>query len=321
MRIYKLFLLLLLSSTLLAQEKEIEYINELSLLVGDSENGFSQNVGRSLAYDLQFQYNGLDFPLRPEIEFIYSQNIPLYNYSANDRTRYVTVMTNGVYDIPYSELLTPFVKAGVGYQSYSDVPDSPGSSPLVDLGAGLKLHMTNRWALKFQVLTTMTTDHFNIIATGGLNFKFGRKYEAPPPEKVCEPCPEPEVVHVVTPVPKKEPKPQFTPQKVHFASGKANLDKASKVALASIATALNSSENSSKKIIIVGNTDSVGSRRYNATLSIKRANSVRAGLIQEGIAPERIEIEGMGEINPVADNQTENGRKKNRRVLLLLSDR
>jgi len=321
LRIYKLFLLLLLSSTLLAQEKEIEYINELSLLVGDSENGFSQNVGRSLAYDLQFQYNGLDFPLRPEIEFIYSQNIPLYNYSANDRTRYVTVMTNGVYDIPYSELLTPFVKAGVGYQSYSDVPDSPGSSPLVDLGAGLKLHMTNRWALKFQVLTTMTTDHFNIIATGGLNFKFGRKYEAPPPEKVCEPCPEPEVVHVVTPVPKKEPKPQFTPQKVHFASGKANLDKASKVALASIAAALNSSENSSKKIIIVGNTDSVGSRRYNATLSIKRANSVRAGLIQEGIAPERIEIEGMGEINPVADNQTENGRKKNRRVLLLLSDR
>ena len=307
--------------TLLAQEKEIQYVNEVSLLVGDSENGFSQNVGRSLAYDLQFQYNGLDFPLRPEVEFIYSQNIPLYNYSINDRTRYVTIMANGVYDIPYSDLITPYVKAGVGYQSYSEVPDSPGSSPLMDLGAGLKLHITNRWALKFQVLTTMTTDHFNIIATGGLNFKFGRKYEAPPPEKVCEPCPEPEVVHVVTPVPKEQPKPQFAPQKIRFASGKAGLDAASKAALVSIAAALNSAENSSKKILIVGNTDSTGSRRFNATLSIKRANSVRAGLIQEGVDPKRIEIEGMGEINPVADNQTEQGREKNRRVLLLLSEK
>lgn len=313
----KILLASFLSLSLFAQADKVEYINEISFLLGDSENGFSQNVSRSLAYELQFQYNGLDFPIRPEISFVYSQDIPLYNFTTDSRTRYITMMGNGVYEIPYSDLITPFVKAGVGYQSYSDVPDSPPSSLLVDAGAGLKLDLTDRWSLKFEVLGTVNSDHLNILATGGVSFRFGRKYVAPPPEKVCEPCEAPKQV-VITP--KKSP-PVFGAGTIQFAFGKASLTDQSKASMVKYSKLLNNSENVNSDIIIVGNTDSKGSRAYNATLSIKRANAVRAEFIKNDIDPKRITIEGLGEINPIADNSTASGRDKNRRVMIILKEK
>jgi len=309
-----------LSLSLFAQEGNVKYINEMSLLIGNSENGFSQNVGRSLAYELQFQYNGLDFPIRPEISFVYSQDVPLYNFTTDSRTRYITMMGNGVYEIPYSDLLTPYVKAGIGYQSYSDVPDSPPSSLLLDTGVGVKLDLTERWSLKFEVLGTLDSDHTNVLATGGISFRFGRKYVAPPPEKVCEPCAKPKQVVIIKKV-EETPVKVFTPSYISFEFAKSSLTDESKESLAPFAEELDNNTNKDKDIIIVGNTDSKGSRAFNATLSIKRANAVRAQLIADGVDPKRIRIEGLGEINPVADNKTETGREKNRRVLIILTDK
>ncbi len=65
---------------------------------------------------------------------------------------------------------------------------------------------------------------------------------------------------------------------------------------------------------ITGHTDDVGSEQANQRLSEGRANAVRDQLIARGIAPERIEAEGKGESEPIADNATEEGRAKNRRV-------
>jgi len=312
----KILLATCLSLSLFAQEDKIEYINEMSLLIGNSENGFSQNVDRSLAYELQFQYNGLDFPIRPEISFVYSQDIPLYNFTADSRTRYITMMGNGVYEIPYSDLLTPYVKAGVGYQSFSDVPDSPPSSLLLDTGVGLKLDLTDRWSLKFEVLGTLDSDHFNILATGGVSFRFGRKYVAPPPEKVCEPCEAPKEVYVPP-----KPLPVFGAGTIQFEFAKASLTDTSKASLVHYSELLNNSENVNSDIVIVGNTDNKGSRAFNATLSIKRANAVRAELIKNDVDPKRITIEGLGEINPIADNETARGRDKNRRVMIILKEK
>ncbi len=319
---YKLFLIAFLSLSLYAQEKK-EYINEVSFLIGDSENGFNQNINRSLAYDIQFQYDGLDFPIRPEISFIYSQNISLYDDATNSHTRYVSIMGNGVYDIPYTKLLNPYVKAGVGYQSFSDVPKSPPSSPFADVGGGLKLHISKRWALKFEALLTVGKEHTNLLALGGLNFKFGRKYVERPPEKECEVCPK--VIQLAAPAPvsvsvTKTPIKLFSPHKIRFEYAKATLTDDSKASLKNAAESLNSTENRAKKITIVGNTDDKGSRAFNATLSIKRANAVRTQLVQDGVNPKRITIEGLGEINPVADNTTALGREKNRRVIILLTN-
>ena len=67
-------------------------------------------------------------------------------------------------------------------------------------------------------------------------------------------------------------------------------------------------------IIAVGHTDSVGSDAYNQKLSVKRAESVKAYLVSKGIEKNRIYTEGKGEKQPVADNKTNEGRAKNRRV-------
>ena len=73
------------------------------------------------------------------------------------------------------------------------------------------------------------------------------------------------------------------------------------------------------RIALVGHTDSVGALATNIALSKQRAEAVRQRLIAEfGIAPKRMEAEGMGYLSPVASNQTETGRLANRRVEAIL---
>jgi outer membrane protein OmpA-like peptidoglycan-associated protein len=65
---------------------------------------------------------------------------------------------------------------------------------------------------------------------------------------------------------------------------------------------------------VEGHTDSIGSDAYNMDLSIRRANAVKNLLVQRGIADSRIDVVGYGKTMPVATNDTEAGRQKNRRV-------
>jgi len=67
-------------------------------------------------------------------------------------------------------------------------------------------------------------------------------------------------------------------------------------------------------IRVEGYTDSKGSDAYNMDLSKRRANAVKNLLVQRGVAENRIEVVGFGETMPVATNDTEAGRQKNRRV-------
>jgi OOP family OmpA-OmpF porin len=71
------------------------------------------------------------------------------------------------------------------------------------------------------------------------------------------------------------------------------------------------------KVEVAGHTDSVSSDAYNLNLSQRRAETVRAYLIDKGIAADRLSAKGYGESRPVADNGTEEGRFKNRRVELI----
>ncbi|MFT3933846.1 MAG: OmpA family protein [Chitinophagaceae bacterium] len=77
-------------------------------------------------------------------------------------------------------------------------------------------------------------------------------------------------------------------------------------------------ENPALKITINGYTDNTGSEQANRLVSGKRAQAVRAFLVEHGIDISRITINGLGPINPVADNSTAEGRAKNRRVELKL---
>ncbi len=88
------------------------------------------------------------------------------------------------------------------------------------------------------------------------------------------------------------------------ASAKENLDK--------LIPVLKSYENTN--IIIFGYTDSTGKVEFNQTLSEKRASSVKNYLTKNGITNNRIATKGEGINNPIASNETVEGRSKNRRV-------
>jgi len=72
--------------------------------------------------------------------------------------------------------------------------------------------------------------------------------------------------------------------------------------------------NPSIKLVVMGHTDSVGDEKYNQKLSERRADAVVEYLIKNGISPERLKSEGYGESRPIASNDTEEGRSKNRRT-------
>jgi outer membrane protein OmpA-like peptidoglycan-associated protein len=76
---------------------------------------------------------------------------------------------------------------------------------------------------------------------------------------------------------------------------------------------------SSLHVAVEGHTDSVGSDQYNQDLSEHRAQSVRDYFVQQGIAAAAIEARGFGKTDPIASNDTAEGRQQNRRVELVLS--
>jgi outer membrane protein OmpA-like peptidoglycan-associated protein len=99
---------------------------------------------------------------------------------------------------------------------------------------------------------------------------------------------------------------------ITFATGKADITPESENTLRK---ALKTLTTYSDIIVeIAGYTDNVGSDASNQKLSEKRANAVRDWLVREGVNPERIKAVGYGESNPIASNDTPEGKQKNRRI-------
>jgi len=79
-------------------------------------------------------------------------------------------------------------------------------------------------------------------------------------------------------------------------------------------------EHAQRTVAIEGYTDSVGTDSLNQALSEKRAIAVKSGLIDRGVASNRVTARGLGEASPVASNDTAAGRQRNRRVEVVLSN-
>jgi outer membrane protein OmpA-like peptidoglycan-associated protein len=102
-------------------------------------------------------------------------------------------------------------------------------------------------------------------------------------------------------------------EKVMFDTGKATIKAESNELLNDVADVME--ENASiKKVRIEGHTDSDGTNKFNKKLSQDRADSVMAFLVDAGIDKDRMEAVGYGEEKPISDNDTEDGKEKNRRV-------
>ncbi|MFN0013717.1 MAG: OmpA family protein [Saprospiraceae bacterium] len=102
---------------------------------------------------------------------------------------------------------------------------------------------------------------------------------------------------------------------VFFAFGKHNIDTAALVVLDSFAASWVTQPNSSD-VYITAHTDSVGNPGNNMALSQRRAEAVREALFKRGLPAAKMETRAFGEYQPLAENTTEEGRQRNRRVVI-----
>lgn len=109
---------------------------------------------------------------------------------------------------------------------------------------------------------------------------------------------------------------------VHFESdllfdvNSATLDSDGRSTLEDVAAVLGDYPKTA--VVIQGHTDSTGSEEHNQELSERRAKSVQNYLVRRGVDNDRMATLGFGESEPVADNETESGRRQNRRVDIML---
>ncbi len=100
---------------------------------------------------------------------------------------------------------------------------------------------------------------------------------------------------------------------ITFATGAATIDTSSEGLLQELADLALQCPG---KLVIEGHTDNIGRPRFNRDLSLARAEAVRAALIRMKVAPGRLSAKGFGASQPIADNNSREGRAKNRRIVI-----
>jgi len=109
------------------------------------------------------------------------------------------------------------------------------------------------------------------------------------------------------------------PADVSFDTGRSDIKPNLRPILDQFASGLSSQPNT--EVRIIGHTDSTGSDQLNDRLSLDRAESARQYLAARGVDARRITIAGRGAREPVADNSSDSGRARNRRVEIFLGER
>ncbi len=132
------------------------------------------------------------------------------------------------------------------------------------------------------------------------------------------PAPAPAPPPAPAPAPAPPQQERFVLRGVNFAFDSDELDPASSVVLDVVAETLNSRPD--VRVVVEGHTDSRGDEAYNRTLSQRRAETVQRYLIGKGVLASRMQARGFGESQPVAGNDTDEGRALNRRVELNISN-
>ncbi|WP_425258609.1 outer membrane protein OmpA [Rubrivivax sp. RP6-9] len=141
----------------------------------------------------------------------------------------------------------------------------------------------------------------------------------PPPPPVAPPPPPAPAVAPPAPAPRPAPPPPApVSEKVTFAAdaffdyAKSDVKPEAKAKMDDLVSKIQGVN--LEVIIAVGHTDSTGNAELNNKLSVARAENVKNYLVSKGIEKNRVYTEGKGDKQPVADNKTNEGRAKNRRV-------
>ena len=138
---------------------------------------------------LELQYNYKDSKISPELSVLYS---PSADYDGGGDTSITRTLLNGVYSFDKIGKITPFAKAGLGYEFVSSERNNQNEDGLIlDAGAGLKVPFTPSWAFKAEALylAKVSSAHNNnadnnLIAMVGLTYSFGAAPQEAPKEVV-----------------------------------------------------------------------------------------------------------------------------------------
>lgn len=178
--------------------------NEVNLNNGGAMGGLENHA----VYGLEMQMNNISDIIKPEISVLYGRDTQL----GEKYTGVLTTMINGVYEVDTNTFVTPFAKAGMGYEWYTNTHPTDFDGLILDAGMGLKADLTKHIALKLEGLYLYKMNRngvdgsngevHNVAALAGLTFSFDEN-AAPVVAAVAAPV----VAAVVAEEPKPAPKP------------------------------------------------------------------------------------------------------------------
>ncbi|MEM7048726.1 MAG: OmpA family protein [Acidobacteriota bacterium] len=247
--------------------------------------------------------------------------------------------------------LSPEVIAGLGYVGTVNdrmdwITEVVGTLPTdsddaifeesIDVATGFRYWFgeSGNTAFNFAIRTDLlqlseTDEHCPIGGLLGLTYlpRMFRKAPEPEPIPAAAPAPAPKPAPAPAPPPPPTPAPAPPPppappevieETCLFASNSARVDNRCKATLDEVALRLKDATEA--ETLVIGYTDSQGSEASNQRMSERRAQAVKDYLVtRHGIDGSRIEIEGRGSADPVADNATAAGRRDNRRAVVRIT--
>ncbi|HDS05729.1 MAG TPA: OmpA family protein [Deltaproteobacteria bacterium] len=227
-----------------------------------------------------------------------SVDIPIYGGKDDSHVNVYNYRIEGIYnfDLFPDKRFVPFLAVGVGGQTidyrgtHHNARDTTRFAP--DWGGGLKFFMTENMAIRADVrhVIAIGSAYNDLEATLGLAFYFGGKKDAA--KQVFD-----EKVRL----------------NVEFDFDKADIRPRYHDELKKVGDFMN--QYPDVNMALEGHTDSIGTDEYNQRLSERRVESVKNYIVDKfNIDGKRIEATGYGESRPIADNSTDEGRQRNRRV-------
>jgi OOP family OmpA-OmpF porin len=217
---------LLASSFLLAQD----YNYEVTPLVGYDIAEGNLNLKNHSIIGGEVQFNNLGMPVSPELSVLYSNAD--FDPSMGSTNIY-RIALNGVYEYKKIAFLTPFTKAGLGYETMSEhLKNVTGNedSPFIDAGIGAKMPITKNIALKLEAVYMLKNNDNrwdnNLAILAGINIAFGAH---------AQPVVESKPVVAVAPVVAQVAEPVKAPEPMPVVEEKPIAETTSSVAVAPVA--------------------------------------------------------------------------------------